>query len=465
MSLEKMKLVKVMGDLEELDNVIMTCCQNSHFQTEQAMQYVSGVKGFAPLNEENPYSPALQKLTEIAANSKLEFEKVDSSKLDIEDSKLSEYVNKIDGTLGSLQEQRNQLRNNINMYKQSISELEHFSGLDLNLKAIFDCKFIKVRFGRLPKASYEKLGKYDKNPYILFFPCSTDNVGYWGVYFTPIHAAQDVDRIFASLYFERLIIPDLSGTPDECLESLKKQIDSTEKEIDELTKQISKFWESETDRAQLVFSRLTKLSNMFDLRRNACKYGKGFYFIGWIPARYSGSLKKALGAIDGIDFEIKNPDSTDKTTPPVLLKNNRFFKPFEFFVEMYGLPSYGEIDPTKFVAVTYILLFGIMFGDFGQGLLLSLIGLIMWKWKKMALGPILVRCGFSSAFFGLIFGSVFGFEDALDGFLSCNRPFRQAVQRSRRFKYHDAPDHRHLHRRGACRHINVDKHILVYKKA
>ena len=101
-------------------------------------------------------------------------------------------------------------------------------------------------------------------------------------------------------------------------------------------------------------------------------------------------------------------------SPPVQLKNRKPFRPFEFFVDMYGLPSYDEIDPTPFVAVTYIVLFGIMFADLGQGLLVSLVGALMWKLRKMPLGRILIPCGVSSALFGTLFGSVFGFEHALD---------------------------------------------------
>ena len=84
------------------------------------------------------------------------------------------------------------------------------------------------------------------------------------------------------------------------------------------------------------------------------------------------------------------------------------------FVEMYGLPSYNGFNPTMLVAVTYTLMFGIMFGDLGQGLLISLIGFIVYKKKGITLGAILERVGISSAFFGLIYGSVFGFEEALN---------------------------------------------------
>ena len=100
---------------------------------------------------------------------------------------------------------------------------------------------------------------------------------------------------------------------------------------------------------------------------------------------------------------------------PIKLKNNALFRPFSYFVEMFGLPSYNEIDPTPLFAVTYALMFGLMFADLGQGLVVIIIGYLMHKFKKMPLGKILMRCGVFSCIFGAVFGSVFGLEDLLDG--------------------------------------------------
>ena len=72
------------------------------------------------------------------------------------------------------------------------------------------------------------------------------------------------------------------------------------------------------------------------------------------------------------------------------------------------------MDPTFFVAITYIIIFGIMFADLGQGLCLSIVGLLMWKLRKMPIGKILFPCGISAMIFGTLFGSVFGFEHLLD---------------------------------------------------
>lgn len=80
---------------------------------------------------------------------------------------------------------------------------------------------------------------------------------------------------------------------------------------------------------------------------------------------------------------------------------------------MYGVPGYGEFDPTLIVALTYSLFFGIMFGDLGQGICVSIIGALAWKLKKLELGKILVPIGIFSAIFGVVYDSVFGYEGVL----------------------------------------------------
>ena len=77
---------------------------------------------------------------------------------------------------------------------------------------------------------------------------------------------------------------------------------------------------------------------------------------------------------------------------------------------MYGLPKSGEMDPTIFVGIMYSFIFGAMFVDVGQGLLLFIGGAILYFTKKMHLAGIVSLAGIFSTFFGFMFGSVFGFE-------------------------------------------------------
>ncbi len=103
----------------------------------------------------------------------------------------------------------------------------------------------------------------------------------------------------------------------------------------------------------------------------------------------------------------------DVKNPPTKLKNLKIFKPFEMFIKMYGLPAYNEIDPTSFVAITYSVIFGIMFGDVGQGLCLVIGGLLVYKLAKMNLAAIIALAGVFSTIFGFLYGSIFGFEEVL----------------------------------------------------
>lgn len=83
------------------------------------------------------------------------------------------------------------------------------------------------------------------------------------------------------------------------------------------------------------------------------------------------------------------------------------------------MPSYTDFDPTNFVAITYTFLFWYdVSGDVGQGLLLSLVGYLFYKFKHMELGVVGMRIGISSAIFGCVFGSVFGNEHILVPFFT-----------------------------------------------
>ena len=106
-------------------------------------------------------------------------------------------------------------------------------------------------------------------------------------------------------------------------------------------------------------------------------------------------------------------EGNDEISPPTRLKNPGILKPFEMFVEMYGLPAYNELDPTLFIALTYTLMFGIMFGDVGQGACLLVGGLLLYRFKKLRLAGIVGVAGIWSVVFGFLYGSFFGFEEVL----------------------------------------------------
>jgi V/A-type H+-transporting ATPase subunit I len=97
---------------------------------------------------------------------------------------------------------------------------------------------------------------------------------------------------------------------------------------------------------------------------------------------------------------------------PILLANPVLFRPFEKLVTAYGAPGYSEVEPTAFVAISFLLMFGVMFGDVGQGAMLAAAGYAVFRIfpQHTDLGVLLMECGASSCLFGFFWGSVFGVE-------------------------------------------------------
>ncbi|MDQ7055072.1 MAG: V-type ATPase 116kDa subunit family protein [Persephonella sp.] len=96
----------------------------------------------------------------------------------------------------------------------------------------------------------------------------------------------------------------------------------------------------------------------------------------------------------------------------MLLKTPSVFKPFERLIQNFSYPKYGEINPTVPFALSFLVLFGVMFGDVGHGLVLVAVGYFL-KQKYRDAGEIFILSGLSSAFFGFLYGSFFGFHDLI----------------------------------------------------
>jgi V/A-type H+-transporting ATPase subunit I len=137
---------------------------------------------------------------------------------------------------------------------------------------------------------------------------------------------------------------------------------------------------------------------------------------GWVPAAEAPGLNERLKEITNgrCAVEITRPANPMKEEVPTLLKHSGLLRPFGMLMSSYGVPNYREMEPTLFVAVSYVLMFGIMFGDAGHGAILAALGVAaLFKGrneKARNVGILLCSCGLFSMLFGIIYGSCFGLE-------------------------------------------------------
>ena len=409
-----MQAVNIIGFMDEIDDVITVLGESGVFHPDDVSVFYNNTQGFSHLQTKNIYAEHLTNLKASLGLTKRQFPLVDVSNFNPTYQDIQLFCNKICDELNELVEDRDFAAEQLLEAKQNLDETKHFVGLDIEIEKLLELKYVNARFGRLPKDSYVKLENYKDDPYIDFSVCTEDKAYYWGVYLAPADKTEEIDRVFSSLFFERCDIIGVNSTPTLHMKKLTALIPHLEDVYKDTEKRIDDYLSINKERILKYLSKLEELSLYSTIRTKALQYNKSFIIVGWVPTEFAKQLKKRLCKHRSVTVEFSDAKNEIKKSPPVKLKNCFLARPFEFYTSMYGVPKYNEIDPSLFVAITYIIIFGIMFADVGQGICLTIVGILMYKIKKMAIGKILAPCGISSAFFGLVFGSVFGFEHLLD---------------------------------------------------
>ena len=301
-----------------------------------------------------------------------------------------------------------------------INRLQDFTDFNTDLSVLGESEFTHFRFGRLAHAHFLQFEKFLTNDEkIVFEVIKRDTSHTWGVYLTPKPHKDTTDAVFASLKFEYINISDTclgekhKGTPVALIDIWKGKCFYMEHEILNLTKSLISEITAQPQNLAIACEKVQSLYARFDVKKYASlsKNKRVFTFTGWMTEEEAHRLEIEI-AYDELVVFSHSPEH-EHPKPPTILKNPPLIRQFEFFTRLYGLPTYGELDPTPILAVTYTILFGLMFGDVGHGLSLSLLGMfIHHKWKK-PLGGIMVLIGLSAFGFGFLYGSLFGNEEIL----------------------------------------------------
>lgn len=418
MAIEKMALVHIEGTLKRVNKTLMKCCESNCFHII-AVKSGAGESdnGFRSLKSKSPFTPLVNRYRAMAEGLGIEIKRVDYDDVNMNVSvDFDSYLKEIELRYNKLSEEKTAIEESLKDHSTALMQVEKLSGLDIDFSEIFACKYIKLRFGRLPVDSIPKLEYYrDRN--FIYYHFKEEN-GYAQIlYITPISDYIEIDDIFDSLFFERIHLPDyFHGDADDAKTQMIKlvkeeniRLDKIKAEIDNLKNEIEEDFLKAT-------IKLIALDQSYFLRQNVLAVNNKFYMSGYVPKRRLKEFISSVESVQDVEVQEKPLDSEPNSSPPVLLRNCWLFRPFEMFVKMYGLPNYKCFDPTPYVAVTFMLIFGIMFGDVGQGLLITVLGIILDKWRKVKLAPVMQRIGITSAIFGVLYGSVFGNEEIIEPF-------------------------------------------------
>lgn len=416
--IEKMKYLNITGPKNDIDRVVDTYLSKHEIHLENALAELGHSQDVKPFVEINPYKEVINKAQTLIDKIKGE---VTPSKHTMSAEEATSLINRVYDSIGETNDKTQQLKDEKQKLTKLITQIEPFRMLDFDLDKIQTFNFIKFRFGRISQDYYNKFTRYVyDNLNTVFYESYRNSEYVWGVYFAPATSADQVDAVFSSLHFERM---DLStehhGTPEESYQALLKKMKKVRSKIKALREELSAQLSSEAAEILLANETLKRISNNFDIRKMAVctddtQTNQVFYIIcGWMSEKDANEFIKEIKDDPLIYCITQNVKEEGTVKPPTKLHNPKFFQPFEMFIKMYGLPAYNEMDPTIFVALTYTLMFGIMFGDVGQGLCLVVGGFLLYKIKHIDLAGIVSVAGVWSTIFGFLYGSIFGFEEIL----------------------------------------------------
>jgi V/A-type H+-transporting ATPase subunit I len=229
--------------------------------------------------------------------------------------------------------------------------------------------------------------------------------------------------------FVEVEIPkDFKGIPDDVLITLKVAKEQAILKLNEIQTERKNFAETHKNELFRLLQSFSVGSQVYDVENSLESTEFVYRITGWIPAYLTREVIKSLdelthsrtGIREFLPSEVPSVIS-GREKVPVKVRHGKIVSNFERMIFSYGSPLYGTIDPTPFVALFFTILFGIMFGDAGQGLCFLIIGILcclkkikISGWEKF--GAVFCCIGISSTIMGLLTGEFFANEKILEPF-------------------------------------------------
>jgi len=204
---------------------------------------------------------------------------------------------------------------------------------------------------------------------------------------------------------------ELRLSQEEDFGTLEKRLKTIEEERDVLITQMRRKKQELKKEVRVLKELLTAQLERDSISSNLIGMGKLKVVEGFVPEEMLPELERIEKSCEGEVLIQSSDEWSERETPPTALNNHRIFRPFELLTNLYGAPRYGEVDPTPFVAIFFLVFFGMMMSGILRGLTLAVIsGLIIWKGTRGArdLGIVFLLAGLSASVWGVITGDILG---------------------------------------------------------
>jgi V/A-type H+-transporting ATPase subunit I len=412
---EPMSRLLIVASKQQLEPVITELYRMNIFHIDDYVEKEDeGWEGFRigmPLAGADVASAALVKIRSIASAFGISKDTISAT----ERSSINELKRRIEQDLPVIAEDveklltsKTRLETTVKEYEQRIEALRPFIDVPAPLELLQGFDSISFIAGN------------SKEPVTLTVPCEIWEKSLKSGYFT-ILAMKNSDvstaeRELLDFQFQKVQIPQETGSATQAIYEYELKIEELNKEIAELSGQM----ETIRNRHDLfLMSSEEFLSGSVEQAEAPLRFAtsdQAFSVTGWVP---NSKVTKVFENLDKVCAgkvyvsELEVEDYNDM--PPVEYHNPDFAHPTQLFMDLYSRPRYTELDPSLLMAIVFPIMFGLILGDVGYGLVLlvmafGLRSLVKDSEAGMQLVSVLRNCSISSIFFGICFSEIFGFS-------------------------------------------------------
>ncbi len=299
---------------------------------------------------------------------------------------------------------------------QLLRLLDNFAALDIDLGLLAGSKrFVDVHIGTVPVGNVDRLREAVTLAGYITRPFIQGEGQAHVIVAGPKGREDEVRPVLQAAGWRRVEIPpELHDRPEKVRRDLQARFDRLLEETDIQCRLIETTQKEFNDKLIAAQQLLILAAPYAELGETLRGRGGLALIGGWVPKRDLPRVREWIHGRLGNRFVLtaRDPVPEERALVPSVIRHPRLLQPYMQLVKNYGVPRYGEVDPTWLFAASFVAMFGMMFGDIGHGAVIVMLAYAL----RRVLGSFrwfLLAAGLSSMLFGGFYGSIFGYEDLI----------------------------------------------------
>ncbi|WP_292463544.1 V-type ATP synthase subunit I [Methanolobus sp.] len=407
---KQMSRAVIVGHKNILEETVDALHKANLFHIEDFNEDDSDLKIGKPFESGSEVSKKLVKIRSIASLLGVKDVAVEKQSPSEICSQLDSSLDKLDDELEILSEKKRVFETELKELGSSKKDILPFIGTDLDLDLYRGYESLAVFAGHVKEDIGPSVSQLTSS-YELYYDQHSGVV----VLFVSKDKAAEVSELLARVSFKELKVPNLSGIPSGLIADIEQKEADISKKIEAIDADIEALKLKYADFILASNEMLSIEVQKSEAPLRIATTESSFLIDGWLPTEQYAEMERTVNtATNGRAFvsplEITKPDIKKV---PIEYDNPKIVSPLQEIMNLYGRPTYKELDPSALIFITFPLLYGMILGDIGYALILLIMALAIKKIVSSdAVKPlmnILIYCQISTLFFGILYGEFLGF--------------------------------------------------------